>query len=136
MIRWSYYTIPTIVFFTNIVMFLSIGAELDPRDVVFYFLLINLYMFGIAFISRFKERYLVVFLPWAFLPTAVMFFSVVLDNFGVAFIVVFMTSLTVEYLSLRDISIPIFATRSFVTFMVFWELKKWLRSLLISYVAR
>ncbi len=136
MIKWSYYTIPTIVFFTNIVVFLSIGAKLSPRDVVFYFLLINLYMFGIAFTSRFKERYLVVFLPWTFLPTAVLFFSTALGNFGVAFTVVFMTSLAMEYLCLGDVSIPIFTARSFVMFMVFWELKGWLRSLLVSYVAR
>ena len=134
MIRWSYYTIPTMVFFTNVVILLSMGARLNPRDVVFYFLLINLYMFSIASIS--KAKYLVVFLPWTFLPVAVLFFSAVLDNFGVAFIVVFVTSLIVEYFSLKDVSIPILTVRSLTTFVVFWELKEWLRSLLISYIAR
>ena len=136
MIGWSYYTIPTLVFLTNTVMFLSMGARFDPRDLAFYFIVVNAYMFGVASMSKVKEKYLVVFLPWVFLPVSTQFFSVTLGNFGVAFTILFVTSLLMEYMYFNDISFSIFILRSFTMIVIFWELKKWLRSSLISYIAR
>lgn len=136
MIGWSYYTIPTIVFLTNAIMFLSMGVKFDPRDFVFYYIAANAYMFAIASMSKVKEKYLVIFLPWVFLPVLACFFSVTLDNFGVAFAILFIASASVEYLYFSDISISILIIRSITIIAVFWELKKWLRSSLISYIAR
>ncbi len=133
---WSYYTIPTVVAGTNLVMFASMGAHLDPRLSTFCVIMINFYMFGLSTLSGKREKFMLVFLPWVFLPVTMNLSFGIIGNIGVGILIIFLTTVLVEYSVFKDFSLVVFILRSVATFFAFWGLKEWLRDLLISYIAR
>jgi hypothetical protein len=129
---WSYYTIPSIVFLSNLIAFQTIfGLKLEPRVCFFIYFLFNLYAFLIASLSGQNERFLKVFLPWVFLPIFVLLMRFQIDSTVLGLILIFIITVSLEWLEFKKINLWVDIFRLVVVSFVSWELKEWLRDFLV-----
>lgn len=130
--EWPYLTIPTLVF---LALEFQWGIWISPPKKWFIhitiYLLINIYSLSMASLSNKKLQFLVVFLPYAFLPSVWRVFSLVGINPYFSFFFCFVLSSYSEFVILESIEVWLDIGRIGALTALIWVMKKWWTSLLI-----
>jgi len=125
--HWQYLTIPSI-------LFVAIETQwriwlYPPRSFMIHFagfLLLNLYGFIIASFSKMGLKYLIVLLPYAFLPSIWRVFSVLGVNPIFSLFLGFIISIYTEMAFFEELEIGIDICRLGALTFIGWVIEKWL----------
>ena len=123
---WSYLAIPSVIYASNVIFWISMGLKVDIRDALMAFIMLNWYSFSMSTMSG-KWDYTVVFIPWVFFPPMAVFSIQRLGSVLPGFFALFSVTLAVEMWKFGEIRVSVFLLRLLTASVIGWELRGWLR---------